>query len=184
MKEQTSAIKSEENRFIEGNIPLVINSYVDIFSSFDSRPLAEKALSVDFLSEVKRAAREKNDLGLELIISVPKEKRNLNDEFIIRKRLKEHFHKHFLEKEGEIRAIRKRGLKWIGFGILFLITVLLALLKFEGTIWSLVLPLLEVPSWFLIWEGMGKLFLESGKTEPDYLFYKKMSNVQITFKNY
>ena len=46
--------------FIQGNIPLIINSYVDIFSSFDSRSLSEKALSVDFISEVKRAADRKS----------------------------------------------------------------------------------------------------------------------------
>ena len=85
--------------FKHGNISLILDSYNDIFSSFDPRPYNEKALSDDFLIECKRAARDKDDHGFELILSVPKLKRNVNDEFKIKKRLREHFHKHSLEKE-------------------------------------------------------------------------------------
>lgn len=174
----------DEEKFIEGNIPLVINAYIDIFSSFDSRPLSEKALSVDFLSEVKRAARDKNEFGLEVTISVPKEKRNLTEEFKIKKRLREHFHKHFLEKEHEMKKVKQNGIKWVFIGVLILLAILFGLIFYESNKYVALIAIFEVPCWFLIWEGMGKILLESKKSEPDYYFYKKMANAQITFKSY
>ena len=173
--------QKEENRFINGNIPLVINSYIDIFSSFDSRPFSSKSLSDDFLNECKKAARDKSDMGLELIISVPKEKRNINDEFKIKKRLKEHFKKHFLQKQEEIRKIKLEGWMWVGFGIILFLAVFLGLLRLETSPYKSLLTIFEIPSWFLVWEGMGKIFLDTRKIEPDYNFYRKMSEVYIIF---
>src|SRR3989344_4468624 len=86
----------------KANISLILESYQDIFSDFDPRPFAEKSLSDDFLLECRRAAREKDDKSMEIILSLPRTKRNLNDEFKIKRRLKEHFHKHFIEKDKEL----------------------------------------------------------------------------------
>jgi hypothetical protein len=178
-------VKEESvSSFVHGNIPLIINSYVDIFSSFDSRPYSEKALSIDFLEEVKRATRDKDDFGLELVISVPKEKRIFSDEFRIRKRLKEHFHKHFIEKEKEINKIKKEGFVWVILGILINVLVVYGLLNFENSLLHATLGIFEIPSWFLIWEGMGKIFLDSRKLQHDFNFYRKMSECQVTFKGY
>ena len=47
----------------EGNISLILDSYNDMFSDFDPRSFSERALSDDFLSECKRAARDK-DIGI------------------------------------------------------------------------------------------------------------------------
>src|SRR3989344_8520573 len=84
----------------EGNISLILDSYDDIFSDFDPRDYSEKSLSDDFLVECKKAAIDKND-KLELRFLVPKQKRNLIEEVLIKKRLKEHFQKHFKEKKEE-----------------------------------------------------------------------------------
>lgn len=176
--------EKEDQNFIRGNIPLVINSYIDIFSSFDSRPFSEKSLSDDFLNECKKAARDKSDMGLELIISVPKQKRNINDEFKIKKRLKDHFKKHFIQKQQEIRKIRREGILWVLGGVLLLAVILLSLLKFESNRYISLIAILEIPSWFLVWEGMGKIFLDTRKVEPDYNFYKKMSEVYIIFDSH
>ena len=176
--------EAQEETFIEGNIPLIINTYVDIFSSFDSRAFNEKALSDDFLSEVKRAARDKGDFGLELVISVPHQKRVISDETKIRKRLKEHFHKHYLEKEKELKKIKKLGLSWVILGALINILVAFGFISVTSNILHTLLGLFEVPSWFLIWEGLGKIFLESKKIEPDSEFYRKMKDCKVTFKSY
>ena len=70
----------------EGNISLVLDSYNDIFSDFDPRDYSEKALSEDFLSECKRAARDKEN-HIELRLLIPIKKRNSTHENKIRKRL-------------------------------------------------------------------------------------------------
>src|SRR3989344_8719522 len=104
----------------KANISLILESYQDIFSDFDPRPFAEKSLSDDFLLECRRAAREKDDKSMEIILSLPRTKRNLNDEFKIKRRLKEHFHKHFIKKDKELTNIKRTGIFLIFSGIILM----------------------------------------------------------------
>lgn len=166
------------------NISLILASYNDIFSSFDARPYSEKALSDDFLIECKKAARDKDD-KFELVISMPKNKRSLNDEAKIRRRLKEHFRKHFLQEEKNVLKIKKQGVKWIIVGFIAIIAaVLIGMLKDNVWLNSLIEPVLVIPGWFAIWEGLTKIFIKAGEMTPDYEFYQKMADVAITFKGY
>ena len=166
------------------NIPLILDSYNDIFSDFDPRSFSERALSDDFLLECKRAARDKDEFELELVLSVPASKRNLSHEIKIKKRLRDHFKKHHQEKEKEITKVKKEGVLWVVLGAAIMIGVLFGLVRVSNLLLNSILTLLEIPSWFLVWEGLGKLIIDSRKLEPDYLFYKKMANVRINFASY
>ena len=165
------------------NISLTLDSYNDIFSDFDPRSFSERALSDDFLLECKRAARDK-ETGVELILSVPRSRRNLNDEFRIKKRLKDHFHKHIQEKEKEIKKLKREGFIWAFVGLSVLAGILYGLIYLTNENLIAFLTMLELPCWFLTWEGLGKIFLESRKYEPDYVFYKKMANAEVIFRSY
>lgn len=166
------------------NISLMLASYNDIFSSFDARTYSEKALSDDFLIECKKAARDKDD-KFELIMSLPKALRSLNDEAKIRRRLKEHFKKHFSQEEKNVTKIKRQGIKWIAVGFIAIIAaVLIGMLKDNVWLNSLVEPVLVIPGWFAIWEGLTRIFIKAGEMTPDYEFYKKMTDVTITFKGY
>jgi len=182
MVEKEGAISVEE--FKHANISLILDAYADIFSSFDPRPFSEKAVSVDFVSECKRAARDINEFDLELNLAVPKAKRNLVDEARIKRRLREHFHKHRMEKEKEMNQIKKSGMLWVFLGALLIVIIGWGYLGFESEAIHTLIAIFEVPSWFLVWEGMGKVFIESKKIAPDYEFYKKMSNVRVVFRSY
>jgi len=172
------------SEFKHANISLILNSYEDIFSSFDARSYSERSLSVDFLGECKRAARDKDDVGIELILCVPRAKRNLNDEIKIKKRLREHFHRHSLEKGNEIRKIKKSGTSWVILGGLLIFGVALGLVEIKSNLLLSLLSIFQIPGWFLVWEGLGKILLESRTVEPDYTFYKRMSDAQINFISY
>jgi hypothetical protein len=167
----------------EANISLILDTYDDIFSDFDSRPYSERALSDDFLLECKKAALEKNE-GIELILSMPRDKRSINEEFKIKKRLREHFKKHAVKEEQNLRKIKREGLIWVMLGIIIMSSILYSFVNLENQFWLAVMTVFEVPSWFFIWEGMGKIFFESKKVEPNYEFYRKMSTAQITFRSY
>jgi hypothetical protein len=171
---------------VHSNISLVLNSYGDIFSSFDARGFSEKALSGDFLEECQRAARDKDDKGIELILAMPREKRNLSDEIKIKKRLREHFHKHFLEKEREIRRIKRTGFKWIGIGTFLMIfaTLIHTYAKTVNLFFSFLLVVSEPAGWFSFWEGLAKIFIDSEEVEPEISFYKKMAGSDILFISY
>lgn len=164
----------------DANIPLVINNYNDIFSSFDPRPFNERALSDDFLLECQKAALDKGE-GVELILSVPANLRNINSELKIRKRLKEHFKKHAIEKKNELRKMKKEGIQWIIIGtVLMLATATVR--TYTETFWiNLITILIEPASWFSFWEGLGKIFIKSKEKQPDEEFYHKMASAQITF---
>lgn len=166
----------------EENIDLVLQSYEDLFSDFDPRPYSRKALSEDFLSECKRASADK-DKEIELRFLMPKKKRSVKDEETIIERLKEHFRKHSLEKHKEIRYYQKTGIIWISLGAIIIITSLVVSLNFESHFLEAILKIFEVPSWFLIWEGLGKIFLHAREKLPEYSFYKKMHLAKINFYN-
>jgi len=189
-KEDIEIIEEEETKeeqkdlIKQGNINLILDSYADIFSSFDARPYSEKALSVDFLAECKNAVRDKGDKGIELRLLMPKQKRSFRDELTIKKRLKKHFDKHFQEKESEISKIKKDGFAWFSLGCLILLGIILVSIRFAESLFSSFMVVLEVPSWFLMWEGMAKIFIDVRKIEPDYLFYKKMSKIGVVFFEY
>lgn len=171
------------------NISLILDSYNDIFSTFDPRPYHEKALSIDFIEECERAARDKGVEGFELLLSVPSSKRNLNDEVRIKNRLREHFHKHSIEKEHLIKKIKRNGLKYILVGSILLIVNSALHTYFEhllsgNFLLNLISLLAEPASWFSFWEGLGKIFLDTEEKEPEKDFYKKMANAQISFRGY
>ena len=167
----------------QANISLILNSYEDIFSSFDPRDYSEKALSDDFLIECNHAALEKDE-GIELILSMPKMKRNFNDELKIKKRLKEHFKKHFAQKQKERKSIKKDGIVWIIIGTILLFTETFIRTYSPNFILNMISLIMEPASWFSFWEGSAKIFIHAKNDIPDYDFYKKMANVIVTFVGY
>lgn len=183
MKKKDGGYINDELR--QGNISLILRSYDDIFSDFDPRPYSEKSLSDDFLTECKKATIDKDEIGFELILSVPSNLRTLNDESKIKKRLKNHFHKHHLEKEKEIRKLKKDGMKCIVLGsiLLFFATTLRTTYHTNFMI-NLILIISEPSGWFSFWEGLRKMFVISKEKEPEIIFYKKMSNSCIIFRDY
>jgi len=189
-KEDIEVIEEEETQkeqndiLKQSNISLILDSYEDIFSSFDARPYSEKALSVDFLAECKNAVRDKGEFEIEMRLLMPKDKRNLKQETIIKKRLKTHFGKHFLEKEKEISRIKKDGFIWVSLGFFVLLGIIFISTKFAETFFGSFIAILEVPSWFLMWEGMAKILIDARKIEPEFVFYKKMASAVINFFEY
>ena len=76
-------------------ISLRLEHYDDIFSDFDMRPYSKRALSVDFVDEIRRASLDKDHSGIELSISVPENTRSESEESTIKERLAGHFEKHY-----------------------------------------------------------------------------------------
>lgn len=179
--------KRSESEFVlkETNIGLVIESYEEIFSSFDPRPYDHKSLSVDFIDECKRAARDK-DNQIEVRLMMPKEKRNLKQEAIIKKRLQEHFERHRTILEKEKKGIMRQGLFFIFFGIVFMLTSAYILYYYsqQSFIKELLVVVLEPGGWFLFWQGLDLIIFKSKDVSPELEFYRKMAKAEISFMNY
>ncbi len=171
--------------FKEGNISLIIDSYDDIFSSFDPRHSSQRALSDDFLQEATRASRDQEG-NFELKLLVPKAKRNLKEELLIKRRLKNHFFRHYHIARKETKKIIYQGLFFVGLGIILMFIATLIMLKesMKDTFWSLIVYILQPAVWFLFWEGLGLIIFESKKTKPELDFNEKMARASITFASY
>lgn len=177
-------IKNEGGKGEVKKLPLQINSYNDIFSNFDPRPFEHRALSVDFLDEAKRATREING-EIDLKFYIPREKRNLNQEVWIKRRLLEHFKKHHEITLKEKHSMIKKGFLFIAGGILLMILATYILFNYkDGPIRGFLIILLEPGSWFLFWEGLDLAIFESKKSKGELEFYKKMSHCRIEFVNH
>lgn len=182
-------IETQQFNVREGNISLVLDSYDDLFSDFDPRHYSERMLSDDFLSEVKRATRDKEGV-VELRLLVPMAKRKAHEEFLIKRRLKEYFRKHLKEEEKTISKIKREGLSWffIGSFILVLSTFLyeykLEVSSYWGFLMDFLFIITQPAGWFTLWEGLGKIFIVSREESPNYNFYKKLSEANIYFLNY
>lgn len=169
-------------------ISLRLDQYDDIFSDFDIRPYSSRALSIDFLDEVKRAARDKQEGKIELILHLPKKKRNESHETKIKERLATHFKRHHHLLLQEKRHILRIGIRMILVGILCMLAATFVLFynTRRNLLLSFIVVFLEPAAWFLVWEGMEQCLYNSKSTNPDLQFYRVMSNSSghISFKSY
>ncbi len=167
-------------------ISLWIDDYNDIFSDFDPRPYSERALSVDFLDEANRATRDKASGQIVLKLLVPKNKRKINDEHTIKKRLKEHFKKRLKLARDEIKKLKRNGSFFMLAGILLMLSATFVLFKFseEYFLTSFLIILLEPAGWFFFWEGLNLIIFESKKLKPNLEFNEKMEKCDLLFFSY
>ncbi|MEI7719170.1 MAG: hypothetical protein WCI72_04840 [archaeon] len=176
---------SQIEKLREGNISLIIEDYNDLFSDFDPRSYSERAISDDFLQECNRAARDKSEDGVELRILTPKAKRNLKEEWKIKKRLKEHFTNHFKKEEQKIRKIKAEGFLWFVLGTVFILALTaLEDSAFTGFFIQIIKTILEPAGWFSFWEGLGKIFIVAKEKSTGFEFYRKMAKAEVNFIEY
>jgi len=165
-------------------VPLYLDSYEDIFSDFDPRPYSKKALSEDFLSEIKKASRDKAVGEIILNFIVPADKRNLRDEAIIKGRFREHFGKHFIRIKEQVKhKVQKQGAYFIAAGVVLMVIATFMEFKYNAKtlLSSLFIIVMQPGGWFLFWEGLNLLIFEARKANPDLEFHEKMYKCRIRF---
>jgi hypothetical protein len=163
---------------------LWLDTYDDIFSDFDPRPYAKRALSDDFLIVAKTASREKRDKELELNFLIPEKDRKPEIEEIIKKRLREHFKKHLHQFKEEIKRKQMHGLLFILIGAVTMFFASFIVLGEKGLLSSFLLVLFEPVGWFSMWRGLDIIFNINSNEKPNLDFYKKMSKADLKFNSY
>lgn len=178
-----------QQKVLQGNISLVLDSYDAIFSDFDPRPYSERSVSDDFLVECRRAVHDKDGLE-ELRLLIPAHLRKPSEEVMVKRRLKDHFKKHVRETSHEIKRMKHNGLLWFFLGsILLIISTLMYEYKINVTgllnfIFNFLFIISQPAGWFICWEGLERIFVLSNKKLDDLRFFKKMENAEIYFLNY
>ena len=167
------------------NISLWLDDYDDIFSDFDPRPYSNRALSVDFLDEAKRAAKDKQE-GLELNLLIKENLRDVKTEATIKNRIKSHFKKHTDEIKKEIKKAVTKGAIFVAIGAILMVlsTVIAIKLSSMNMLKSILIVLFDPAGWFFFWDGMDTIISEPKKAHPNLTFYKKMSQATINFTSY
>ncbi|MGE0793324.1 MAG: hypothetical protein AB7V77_04060 [Candidatus Woesearchaeota archaeon] len=174
-------MKKDEIDLRENNIIFNLNSYEDIFSDFDLADYKVRALSDDFIIECRKASIDKKQV-FNLIFSCNNLKRSKKSEKQIIKRLENHFDKHYKEKKKEFHQIKKTGFMWFLFGGIIMSCAAFFHYK-EGFLFDILTIFSEPAGWFMFWEGLAKVFIESKKELPHYRFYEKLSKAKIIFSS-
>ena len=167
-------------------ISIAIDTWDDVFSDFDPRPYSQRRVSDDFLSEIRKAVKDKTSGMLEVKFLVPEPKRNPATETVIKKRLRQYFKNQAERVERDIRKVYKQGALFVAAGVMLMFVA--ALLLFYGLdarlMFSFIIILLEPGGWFLFWEGLNLMVFRSRLQKPDLELARKMSKCQIVFFSY
>lgn len=196
--EETRRIAKETEEWVSkqkllqmSEISLILDTYDDLFSDFDPRPLEHRSISDDFLMEIKRATKENFEGIIEINFLIPLEQRKNEKEARIRKRLHDHFRKHYEAIEKDIHGVRKTGAVMTVVGLALGVLGAIFLVPNEFSVntgielmQKVLLILIEPASWFTIWTGFDKMFATWKIMVPDRDFYKKMSKAEINFTGY
>ncbi len=162
-------------------VSLWLNSYHDLFSDFDHRNYDVRAISDDFLVEAKKFTSIKSG-KLQLRFLVPILKRKKEVEPLIKKRLQDHFQRHFKLLKNEKRKKVKRGILFTILGLTLMVGAS-ALSIYTNNFWGKILIIIFEPGgWFLTWMGLDQVFFEGHK--EDFTFYEKMNKCEIEFYTY
>lgn len=165
-------------------IAIVIDTWDDIFSDFDPRPLSERMVSTDFIDELKKRYKETR-LGEFLItIYASPSLKNVESERMVTKRLKQHFRQKFLQKKKILSYIRLRGVVFVIVGICSLSFLTLATYyKFLHELTIQMSGIILMPlGWFGLWEGFSKLIDTSPVVIEDEKLFEKLSRAKYDFK--
>ena len=186
LTDEAKAFVAKQELLKMSEISLILDTYDDIFSDFDPRPYDHRAISDDLLLELKKATKENTSGVIELKFLIPEKFRKIEQEVLIKKRLREHFKNHLTRVRAEVGHTRRTGFLMVVSGIvLSLVTALyVAPLESESVLKNVILVLLEPASWFTIWEGALKIFDGWKNLQPDLNFYSKMATCEVTFTPY
>ena len=162
-----------------------LDDYDDVFSDFDSRPLAERSLSDDFLAEMRKMVREKPTGIVELKLLIPTAKRKKEMEAVVIKNLHVHF-KHAAESiRDEINKNRRQSILLTALGFLLMIATAYIVSKSDNSFFFKVLQILLEPSgWFMVWTGLDNIFYSRRRRKPNLAFFLKMQHAEIIFLPY
>jgi hypothetical protein len=170
----------------EPEINLWIDKYSDVYSEFDTRPFTERALSDDFIQEVRKMTALQPSKNIILKFNVLEDQQDESSEEAIIQSLNRHFAKMAKELREERWQIMKRGYCMLGAGsllilVLFFITTIPQIheLKYlEGMI-----LMAEPMGWFLTWTGLDLVFQNTRNSKATLEFNEKMAKASVSFSS-
>ena len=174
------AHKQDDNR----QISIWLDDYEDIFSDFDPRPYADRALSDDFIAEVKKVSREEDFVVTQMNLLVPEKLRKQDVEAIIIKRVHAYFRKNYAHLYRRTRINRLKGVFILLSGIIMMFLASYISGMEHSYYTNLMFVLFEPAGWFFVWTGLDMLFFLSRRMKEDLEFFTKMAKTKVSFNSF
>ena len=162
-------------------IGLWLDTYEDIFSDFDPRPLSVRALSDDLIGELRKACGDTDGSHVKISLLLPAKRRRADQEKIILERLSGHFHKHYKQSLAELRSVWKKGMIYISLGLVVMLSGGY-LTESPSVVQKFLKTLMEPAGWFLLWSGLDHFISLSQGIRKDRKFYEILTGAKIEFK--
>jgi len=165
-------------------IAVVIDTWDDVFSDFDPRPLSQRTVSGDFVDELRKRYREPRIGDFVITIIAPFALKDKKAERMVTARLKRHFRYRFLQHKKDLAAFRIRGAVFVCIGISALTFLTLATyFKFLSELAIEIAAIVLMPlGWFGFWEGLSKLVDISPSLTRERVFFYKLSQARYRFR--
>lgn len=166
-------------------ISIAIDNWDDIFSDFDPRPLTERALSEDFIAELKKRYRETRRGTFFVNIYVPSRLKDPVQEKAVIQRLKKHFKHRSMQRQRELNRIRRRGAFFVIFGVFCLgLLILITYFKWLNDLAIEIVSIALMPlGWFGVWEGFSKIVDTSPVFIQEEFLFSRLSKATFKFSH-
>ncbi|MEA3328357.1 MAG: hypothetical protein U9Q08_01235 [Candidatus Omnitrophota bacterium] len=166
-------------------ISIAIDTWDDIFSDFDPRLFNVRALSEDFITELKKRYRETRRGSFLITIYAPVSLKNETQEKTVILRLKRYFKHRAMQRQKEVSRIRRRGITFAILGVcsLGLLTLLTYFQLFNELTIEIIAIILMPLGWFGIWEGFSKIVDTSPKFIQEEMLFDKLSKAVYQFRH-
>lgn len=163
-------------------VVIALDSYDDLFSDFDIRGYAERALSRDFIDELRvRLRKYWVEPNLSLVFLLPAVSRNKADEPLIIARIQRFFGERRSHYRRVVRQSRLKSLLFVVIGLALFIAANWVVDFFAG------LPLLRdfflIPSWFFVWSGLDLMFQNRDEVAKKKRYYAALSDAALRFRD-
>jgi len=166
---------------VEQKINIALDTYNDLFSDFDISAFQNRSISLDFKEELESHYLDENLKQLKIIFSIPKKQRNVKNEKIIIKRLKQFFISKQQNYSKRINLRKQKGFNLIIMGFFFITLTFIFELFFTDWLPLYFSNIIMILGWFGIWNGFEKVV----EVPPEFLTKKNMyisfSKAEIIF---
>lgn len=161
-------------------IAIALDTYDDLFSDFDIRGYEERALSKDFLDELRvRLRRHWGKPDLNIVFLIPVALRSVHEEELIIGRLDDFFAERRDHNAREDKKAKLKSLLFVTIGLALSIAANLFAQRVDF------LPLfndfLLIPSWFFVWSGFD-YFIKREELGAKKKYYAALSRTAISFR--
>jgi hypothetical protein len=163
-------------------IAIALDTYDDLFSDFDIRGYEERALSKDFLDELRvRLRRSWTKPNLNIVFLIPAGGRSGADEELIVQRMSSFFaerREHYLRED---KKAKRKSFLFVIVGLALSVAANIVAESFVS------LPLFNdfilIPSWFFVWSGFELFNKNRDEIGWKKRYYAALSDSRAAFRD-